>query len=608
MAPEQDAEQAARLTLAFFDVFDAEFRAVTRRASRRFADQDWAGGRRDSSERLDLYESILERCARELTEKIGARARVKATWAEAKRRYAALIAGRYDLERAETFFNSVTRKMLETAGIDRAVEFFYPRLKRAETRGNHGVHRTYRSEADHGADGATGRLLRRVLADFSFGVDFEDIERDAERVAREIDLRLWPLRGDDGEWTLDVVTAPFYRNKCAYIVGRIDARGQVVPLVLPLLHGERGIYVDAVLLQEAQACIVFSFAYSYFHVDIERYDALIDFLRSIMPCQTWAELYTSLGYNRHGKTEFYRTLHRFVHDSRQQFRVAPGLEGAVMIVFTLADYDFVFKVIKDRPCFLRSRAATRKVITRPEVRRRYEFVSHRDHAGRMVDTQEFENLRFRTWRFSAQLLREFRLAAGQAVDVGEEFVTIRHLYVQRKVTPLPLYLQAESDPEAIRHVLVDFGFFLKDVAASGVFPCDLFNTWNYGVTHWSRVVLYDYDDVAPLEKVSFREKPAPRHALEELAPEENWIVAGPDDFFMDELERYSGVPEPLRGVFRAVHADLYRLEFWSGLKAQLERGVIPDVIPYDRGRRFGRAEPAIERPPVHAEPPGAREY
>jgi len=578
--PADAAGEVAAHVVAAFDRFNAEFLAISGRAAGRFAAHDWAGARRDAAERLDLYDAVLARGSAELKAALGPRAVEKATWIAAKRRYASLIAGRFDLERAETFFNSITRKLLATVGIDRDVEFFYPRPRGATLADPMIVCRSYES------GGSTPRLVRSALEDLALGCVYEDIDRDAQRVGDEIDLSLWPLSGGRGSWRLDVVKAPFYRNKGAYVVGRIVLGERIVPLVLPLVHGERGIAVDAVLMREAQAAILFSFAYSYFHVALERHDALIALLRSIMPRQPWAALYTSLGHNRHGKTEFYRSLHRFVHDSRQRFLVAPGLEGAVMIVFTLPSYDFVFKVIKDRPCFLRSHAETRKTIARDEVRRRYEFVSHRDRAGRMVDTQEFENLKFRTWRFSEQLLREFALAARESVAITDDYVTIRHVYVQRRVTPLPLYLQAEKDPETVRRVLLDFGFFLKDVAASGVFPCDLFNTWNYGVTLWGRVVLYDYDDVAPLERVTFREKPAPRHALEELKPEEDWIVAGDEDFFLDELERYSGVPQPLRGIFRAAHGDLYTLEFWRGLKERLARGEIPDVFPYDRGVRF----------------------
>ena len=580
------ADLAARLCLEAFDAFDADFRTITRRGSKRFEERDWQGGLRDAAHRLDLYEKALDHISVRLESDFGAEAKSEPMWMSAKGYFAALVAERYDTQRAETFFNSVTRKMLRTVGINRNVEFFYLHLPHT----GEAVYRTYRVTSD------TASTLRNILQDVSFRTGYEDTGRDAALLAGEIDLYTWPLVELDRSYTIDVVKAVFYRNKEAYIVGRIVTGTQVIPMIIPLANGESGIYAETILLHESDASIVFSFAYSYFFVDVERYDALIEFLQSIIPSADLAELYTSLGYNRHGKTVFYRELHRFVHVSKEQFVAAPGLEGAVMIAFTLPNYGFVLKVIKDRPCFLRSMNQTPKMITMEQVRLRYDFVCHRDRAGRMVDTQEFENLRFRKRRFSDSLLREFEQAATRNVTITDEYVIMRSVYVQRRVAPLPLYFTGEKNPETLRHVLIDFGYFLKDIAASGVFPGDLFNTWNYGVTHWGRVVLYDYDDVLPMEDVTFREKPLPRDELEEITPEEDWICVTGEDFFMDEIERYSGIPQPLRGVFKSVHGDLYTLAFWKTLTEKLNQGEIFDVIPYDRTLRFrdwGRSAPAL---------------
>jgi isocitrate dehydrogenase kinase/phosphatase len=578
-------ETAACFTLEAFDAFNADFRVITHRAQERYRQRDWAGGSSDAVARLDLYEQVLDQVAGRLEAELGPQVRDQPIWIAAKKKYASLVEARYDIDRAETFFNSVTRRMLNTVGIDREVEFFHLRPVVREVAEVRSLCRTY------GGGSGTAALIRRVFDDVLLGVAFENPERDAALVAEEVDLYLWPIVGTNRGYSIDVVESVFYRNKEAYIVGRILVDGRAFPMIIPLSHGDSGIHAETVLLHESEATILFSFAYSYFFVDVERHDVLIRFLKSIMPRAGLSELYTVLGYNRHGKTEFYRDLHRFVHVSREQFVIAPGLEGAVMIAFTLPNFEFVFKVIKDRPCFLRSAYDTPKTTTAEKVKERYAFISHRDPAGRMVDTQEFENLRFRKRRFSVPLLAEFTQAARENVFVGEEYVVISHLYVQRKVVPLPMYFESERDPEAIRRVLVDFGWFLKDIAASGVFPCDLFNTWNYGVTQWGRVVLYDYDDVLPIEKVRFREKPAARNEVEEYEPEEEWIFATDEDFFIDELDRYSGIPGPLKGIFRAVHADLYTLKFWHTLTDRVVRGEIFGVIPYDRSKQFRVRDP-----------------
>ncbi|HCV42021.1 MAG TPA: hypothetical protein DGH68_00950, partial [Bacteroidetes bacterium] len=323
------ADLAAKLTLEAFDSFNASFQTITRRAQQRFEAKDWAGGQRDATERLDAYESALDNIAVRLEAALNTQAREHSLWVAAKHRFASLVAHRYDIDRAETFFNSVTRKMLMTVGINRDAEFFYLHPKAPIPQHGEMVYRTYTSAS------GTISMVRKLLEDFLFNISHENIERDTKLVAQEIDLHLWPIVGGNRTYTADVVKALFFRNKGAYILGRIVVDGRAIPLVIPLANGESGIYADTVLLHEPEASVVFSFAYSYFFVDVERFDALIEFLRSILPHAELAELYTSLGYNRHGKTEFYRELHRFVHVSREQFTIAPGLEGAVMIAFTL---------------------------------------------------------------------------------------------------------------------------------------------------------------------------------------------------------------------------------------------------------------------------------
>lgn len=570
-----------------FDGFNETFRNITRRAEGRFTRKEWHEGRRDAVERLDAYDRSLDVLTDVLDHALGGRAREQSLWVAAKSHFASLSAGRPDVDRAETYFNSVTRRMLATVGINREVEFFFLHPKPPSPATDATVHRSYARGRD------TAALLRTILDDVPFSSALENSPRDACLIANEIDLHLWPIVGPDRSYTIEVVDAQFYRNTSSYLVGRIVTDARTVPLIIPFVHGTTGIRADAVLMNEAEATILFSFAYSYFFVDVERTDLLVRFLESIIPHAERSELYTSLGFNRHGKTEFYRDLHRFVHVSREQFVVAPGLEGAVMIAFTLPHFGFVFKVIKDRPCFLRSLSQTSKTTTEEQVRAQYDFVSHRDRSGRMVDTQEFENLRFKKKRFSEQLLTEFTSAAARNVTITGEHVILQRVYVQRRVVPLPMYFESEKDPEAIRHILIDFGYFLKDIAASGVFPSDLFNTWNYGVTNWGRVVIYDYDDVLPMERIKFREKPAPRLESEETGPEDEWIMATGEEFFMDEIDRYSGIPKPLKGIFSSVHGDLFTLEYWEDLTARLGHGEIFDVIPYDRRKRF--IEPLKER-------------
>jgi len=259
-----------------------------------------------------------------------------------------------------------------------------------------------------------------------------------------------------------------------------------------------------------------------------------------------------------------------------------------MSVFTMSAFSYVFKVIKDRPRFVRSIAVTDKTSSRREVMEQYAFVCRRDRVGRLVDTQEFENLRFRRQRFDDGLLGELLETARELVSVEDDHVVLRHLYVQRKVTPLPIFFDQEHDPETLRRTILDFGWFLKDLAASGIFPSDLFNTWNYGVTRRGRVVLFDYDDVIPIESANFAHKPRAYDDSDELTPEEERIVATPRDFFVDEMRNYSGIPQRLKGVFELIHSDLFTVEFWRSVKEQVSAGDLVDITPYDPARKFRR--------------------
>jgi isocitrate dehydrogenase kinase/phosphatase len=572
---------AARIRDGFATYTD-EFVSITKRSKWRFQTRDWKGRHEDALERLDLYEKVLADVASALAEMLAERLRDGAVWAAIKDAFARLMADRHDAELAETFFNSVTRSIFKTVGVNRRIEFFRWYQRPIKAPPGEAIFHRYEAGRD------TRSLIGAILKDYKFTVPYEDADRDAGLVAAEIDLYLWPLLGATGACRIEVIRSPFYRNKVAYLVGRIVAADRVIPLVLPLYNGEAGVYVDTVLLTTPEVSKVFSFAFSYFHVLVERHDLLIEFLRSILPEKPLAELYASIGYNRQGKTEFYRDLHRFIHRSKEQFVIAPGKEGAVMTVFTLPHYNFVFKVIKDTPCYLRSVAMTDKTSTRREVMEQYAYVCRRDRVGRLVDTQEFENLRFRRARFDGDLLKELHLAAREAVSIEDDHVVIRHAYVQRKVTPLPMYLGEERDPEGLRSAIVDFGYFLKELAATGIFPSDLFNTWNYGVTRRGRVVLFDYDDVIPLEQASFLRKPRAFDDPEEIVAEEDRIVATPSDFFIDEMRSYSGIPQRLKSAFELVHGDLFTVEFWRSLKEQVSAGELVDITPYDRAKKFRR--------------------
>jgi isocitrate dehydrogenase kinase/phosphatase len=565
--------EAAAVVRRGFDAYHAAFLEISRRARQRFEAADWPGLLSDARERLDLYPLVLRRVLAEVRATAGVLERAS-VWAAARHPYSESLVGHTASEVGETFFNSVTRRVLGTVGVNPTVEFLDFQFTRVP--GPLAVPPARFRSAARG----TAATVEAVLEAAGFGVPFESPARDAARAAERIEAQ-WVAGGApasiDGIEMLDPV---FFRRKGAYLIGRVVGGHRAMPVLLPIVHGPRGLRVDAALLTEADASIVFSFTRSYFHADVAHPAEVIAFLRALMPAKPVAELYAALGHHRHGKTEFYRGLMRHLTSTDERFDIAPGAPGMVMVVFAMPGFDVVFKVIRDH-------FAPPKQTTPSEVRRRYDLVFAHDRAGRLVDAQEFEGLTFPRERFTRRLLDELADVAGRTARVDGDTVAFAHLYTERRVRPLDLYL-GDADPAEARRVAVDYGQAIRDLAATNVFPGDLLLK-NFGVTRHGRVVFYDYDELRLLSECRFRELPEPRYPEDELSGEP-WFHVGPDDVFPEDLGRFIPFAGPVREAFLAAHGDLYRPGFWRDLQARSERGEILDIFPYPADRRF-RGDP-----------------
>jgi isocitrate dehydrogenase kinase/phosphatase len=551
-----------------FDTYRAGFGALTRRARARFEQCDWLGLRSDSSDRLDLYREAVDPTVEQIRQLLDERTHDRLTWAGMKAVYSGLIDARDDWELAETFFNSITRRIFATVGVDPAIEFVDTDFLSPPTRPRHAVHRVYDQPA------SLQTLFETILEDYRHTAPYADARGDAACAASAVRDALNGQAVDRAEVLLPV----FYRNKGAYLVGRLWCGGRLVPMAIALLHPPQGIVVDAVLLDENDLSVVFSFAHSYFLIDIDRPHELVAFLSSIVPRKRVAELYISLGYHKHGKTELYRDLLRCLDVSHERFSRAPGERGMVMLVFTLPGYDLVVKVIRDR-------FAEPKRVTRREVMSKYRLVFRHDRAGRLVDAQEFEHLQFPRERFAPELLDELLSRAAETVSVDHDRVVIRHAYIERRVMPLDLFLK-EADLDAARDAAIDFGYAIKDLAASNIFPGDFFLK-NFGVTRHGRVVSYDYDELDLITDLKFSRMPEPPGDNEALAPEP-WFHVANNDVFPEEFRTYVRLPRGLDETFAQYHADLFEPDFWSRTQSRLAAGEVIDVFAYRQSRRLRR--------------------
>jgi isocitrate dehydrogenase kinase/phosphatase len=552
------------------------FEEITRRARERFERRDWRGAQADATARLALYRIHLDGAVADVSDILMDGVLERTRWAAVKSRHQESLAGRTDAELARTFFNSVTRRIFSTVGADPAIEYLDPAP-------DTGAAPDDRLVSTHVAPELDAALVRAILDSYHWSVAYAQPDRDAADVAAIMRERL-DESGPGGPVTVEMLRPVFYRNKGAYLVGRVRHAELMLPLVLPLIHAERGIVVDAVLMTESEASVVFGFSWSYFRVEASRPRAMIEFLRTIMPLKRVDELYTAIGFNKHGKTELYRSLMAELERPEARFAFAEGDEGMVMAVFTLPSFSVVFKIIKDT-------FGAPKNTTRQAVMDRYHFVFVRDRVGRLADAQEFEHLEFPRRCFPEDLLQYLLSVAAATVRVEDEQVVVRQLYTERRVTPLNLFLR-DADEAAACEAVLDYGNAIKDLAAADIFTGDMLLK-NFGVTRHGRVICYDYDELCLLSECRFRRLPQPTSIEEEFAAEP-WFHVGEMDVFPEEFRAFLVPPGPVRDAFLAAHGDLLDVEFWQGMQRRLAAGEVFDVFPYRRAARLrrGRGRPA----------------
>lgn len=566
------ANVAANAIHQAFKDYCRAFAEITGRAQARFELRDWAGQRQDAQERLALYRDMIDQTEADVRRLLAGRVENKLVWAGMKAVYSGLSAREEAWELAETFFNSVTRRIFTTVGVDPQIEFVASDFDTPPTQAPGRVYRTYAGGV------CTPALFLPLIEDFTWNTLFADISADVRAVSARVSAYIGELGLSDTVEHIDMLPHPFYRGQAAYLIGRIATGGSTIPFVLALFHPPQGIVVDAVLLDEAAVSILFSFARSYFHVQVAHPYEVVQFIRTLIPRKRVAEIYISLGYNKHGKTELYRDILAQLATSPAQFRHAPGQKGMVMIVFDLPDYDLVFKIIRDR-------FARPKQTTRQEVKARYELVFRHDRAGRLIDAQAFEHLEIHRDRFTADLLAELETEAGRTVHISPEQVVIEYVYIERRVTPLDLYLQ-QAEPAAAKAMVVEYGRAIKDLAETNIFPGDLLLK-NFGVTRHGRVVFYDYDELRLLTDCHFRRIPPARHPEDELL-DQPWFHINENDIFPEEFPRFMGLSPHLLAHFRAEHSDLFGVDFWQSCQDRLRQGIYRHIIPYGIDYRLHR--------------------
>jgi isocitrate dehydrogenase kinase/phosphatase len=583
-----DSTLAYAIAKAMMDGFNRHyrlFRTESARAQHRFETRDWLGQQRAQRERIEFYDLRVKECVMRLIKEFGADAQPMDVWEQVKLHYIGLLVNHHQPELAETFFNSVTTKILKRAYFQNDFIFVRPAVSTEYIENSEpSAKPTYRCYYPT-ADTMQAETLR-LLQDFDLRVPFEDLERDAALVlgAMKRHFDHVKLRAN---FQFQVLSGLFFRNKGAYVVGKIINGFQEVPFALPILHNTDGkLVVDAALFGEDDLLILFSFARATFMVDMEIPSAYVQFLRSLMPRKPRAEFYNALGLAKQGKTLFYRDFLFHMRHSTDRFRIAPGIKGMVMLVFDLPSFPFVFKVIKDF-------YPPQKDTTREQIRGKYLLVKQHDRVGRMADTLEFSEVGFPRDRFTDELIAEIQQFAPSQLEIsdrdgdGTTEVVLKHCYIERRMVPLNIHLQEAFDAGAraqIEHTVIEYGNAIKDLVAANIFPGDML--WkNFGITRHGKVVFYDYDEIEYITDCNFRRVPAPRNEEDEMSGEV-WYTVRKHDVFPETFGPFLLGNPVVREVFMQHHADLLDAAFWQSHQERIAAGHVFDVFPYERERRF----------------------
>jgi isocitrate dehydrogenase kinase/phosphatase len=203
----------------------------------------------------------------------------------------------------------------------------------------------------------------------------------------------------------------------------------------------------------------------------------------------------------------------------------------------------------------------------------------------MAHTIEFRNLALPRDRFSPELLAQLDELAPSSIMVDGDNLIVKHCYVERRLTPLNLYL-ATAGPEESEYAVREYGEAIRELSIANVFPGDML--WrNFGLTRYGRVLFYDYDEVEYLTDCNFRAIPPPPTPEAELS-DEPWYRVGPQDVFPEEFETFLLGSAQVRDAFFRHHADLLRPEFWQECQRRVADGQIVDFFPYPESVRFSQ--------------------
>jgi isocitrate dehydrogenase kinase/phosphatase len=563
------AELVAATILQGFDAQYGRFLEVTSGAQARFENAQWQDIQSAMKKRINLYDHHVGLSSTLISRMIDTQHYHPDFLRQVKKCFTRLLPEYPRYEIAESFFNSVYCHLFQYRHLSPDTMFVqssqpsHPRIPSRPLAHEYEL-------TEHNLED----VLEEILTETTLRLGWEDIKRDVSDIARYLRER---FNGLLSTGKFQIYNELFFRNKAAWMVGKLRLPDGLHPFLLPIHRSQDGkLYVDTCLTKPQEATIAFGFNRAYFMVHAPLPSALVEWLREMLPDKSTADLYTAIGCQKHGKTEYHREFLAHVEKTDEPFIVAPGIRGMVMLVFTMPTYNRVFKIIRDK-------FAPQKNVDVERVRETYRIVKEHDRVGRMADTQEYENFVIEKNRVSEELLKELRQECSERIEEEHDTICIKHLYIERRMIPLNIYMEhATAEQKAV--AVEEYGDAIKNLAAANIFPGDMLIK-NFGITQNERVVFYDYDEIRYMTEINFRDIPQPRCYEDEMASEP-WYSVGENDVFPEEFQSFLyGAPDT-RELFQKLHGDLYKPEYWRQLQQRIRDGEIVDVYAYRKQQRF----------------------
>lgn len=548
------------------------FSEITQSAKQRFELCQWAEIQEAAKKRTDFYDIRISETLKTLNQNYELTTLDDNLWQYVKVAYMGILTSHEQPELAETFYNSVFCKLFSQKYYHNDYIFVESTVNRLDASPAPIIYTRY-----YPAEKGVFQTIKEMISSPDFNVPYADIENDVNQLIQVFRQNAKKTMFQLETMQFDILNFVFYRNKGAYIIGRVISPAGITPFIFSILNdSEKGLSIDAVLTDDENMAVVFGFARAYFFVNCQHPHALINFLQILIPHKTRADLYSSIGFHKQGKTQFYRDFLNHLSKSNDKLVLAAGIKGMVMSVFTLPSYPYVFKIIKDK-------FSPSKNMTKQDVKGKYLLVKRHDRVGRMADTMEYSEVAFPIKRFSKELLEELNKVAPSIIRYEGDMIIIQHLYIERRMIPLNIYL-TEANDEEIDEAMYGYGQAIKQLISANIFPGDMLLK-NFGVTRHGRVIFYDYDEITYMDEVNFRVKPE-AITEEQIYAAEPWYSVEPGDMFPEEIATFALANTKYRNAFLLHHADLLEASFWQQCQKNVAAGNFEDVFPYPETLRF----------------------